>query len=334
MSKARCLISETNDPFFNLATEDFIFKDMSTDENILFLWRNNPSIIIGRNQNPWAECDLKKIEQNNINLVRRQSGGGAVFQDLGNTNFTFLSSRKDYDRKRNFDIIINALERFGIKAIQSGRNDILVGGKKISGSAFKENPDRAFHHGTLLINVNLDKLAEYLTPSPKKLLAKGTTSVRSRVANITEFNSELNHESLTQAIIDEFFKTYNSEKNMEILNHNSLKEIPELNNYYQLLKSNDWRFGETPQFQHQLTERFDWATVDLHLDTDAGRIKKAKLFSDCLNIQLIEEIEKSIQNIDYHPESITNKIEQLKQQLPDSINQIKDFQDWISRELA
>ena len=165
-------------------------------------------------------------------------------------------------------------------------------------------------------------------------MAKGTTSVRSRVANITEFNSELNHESLTQAIIDEFFKTYNSEKNMEILNHNSLKEIPELNNYYQLLKSNDWRFGETPQFQHQLTERFDWATVDLHLDTDAGRIKKAKLFSDCLNIQLIEEIEKSIQNIDYHPESITNKIEQLKQQLPDSINQIKDFQDWISRELA
>ncbi|MEK6909205.1 MAG: lipoate--protein ligase [Nanoarchaeota archaeon] len=334
MSKARCLISETHDPFFNLATEDWIFKDMSTEEHILFLWRNNKTVVIGRNQNPWAECNINKLGENKVNLVRRQSGGGAVFQDLGNTNFTFLSSRSEYDRKRNFDIIIRALEKFGIKAEQSGRNDILVDGKKISGSAFKENPDRAFHHGTLLINVNLNELADYLTPSPKKLLAKGTTSVRSRVANLTEFNQEISHEKLTEAIIEEFFKTYESEKKIESLNNENLKIIPELNNYYQFLKSNDWCFGETPQFQHQLTERFDWATVDLHLDTDGGKISKAKLFSDCLDTQLIEEIERAIHNINYHPEHISNSLELVKERLPHASSQIRDFQDWIKREVT
>ena len=334
MVKARCLLSETNDPFFNLATEDWIFKDMSPEEHILFLWRNNKTVVIGRNQNPWAECNLKKMEENNIHLVRRQSGGGAVFQDLGNTNFTFLSSRSEYNRKRNFDIIINALSKFGIKAEQSGRNDILVDGKKVSGSAFKENPDRAFHHGTLLINVNLRELAEYLTPNPKKLLAKGTTSVRSRVANLTEFNKELSHNNLTEAIIEEFFKTYDAEKKIETLNNEDLQNISELNKYYQLLKSHEWRFGETPQFQHQLTERFDWATVDLHLDTDAGKIKKAKLFSDCLDTQLIEEIEKSLHDVNYHPESITNKLELLKQNLHHAQSQINDFQNWLKRELG
>ena len=333
MEKSICYISQTHDPFFNLATEDWIFRDMDPSQHILFLWRNDKTVVIGRNQNPWAECNLKKMEDNNINLVRRQSGGGAVFQDLGNTNFTFLSSRTDYDRKINFQIIINALNKFGIKAEQTGRNDITINGLKISGSAFKENIDRAFHHGTLLINVNLGELAEYLTPSLKKLQAKGTTSVRARVANLTEFNQNISHSSLTEAIIEEFFKTYNSEKKIEILSHESLKKIPEINNYYEQLKSNQWRFGETPQFQHQLTERFDWATLDLHLNTEAGKITKAKLFSDSLDTQLIEEIEKHLYQVEYNSQRINSQLEILKSNLPHAINQIQDVQNWINREL-
>lgn len=331
--RAKCLISEIHDPYFNLATENFIFNDMSADENILFLWRNCPSIIIGRNQNPWAECNLNKIESDGVNLVRRQSGGGAVYQDLGNSIFTFLSPRSEYDRKRNFDIIINALAKFGVKAEQSGRNDILVNGKKISGSAFKENSDRAFHHGTLLINVNLDKLNDFLTPHPKKLEAKGTPSVRSRVANLVEFNKEINHELLTGAIIEEFFKAYSSDKKIETLSHESLKEIPEINNYYNLLKSNDWILGETPNFKHQLTEKFDWAFIDLHLNTEQGKINKTKLFTDCLDTQLIEEIEKSLHNLDYHPEKICQGIDCIKEKLPHAINQLEDLKSWISREI-
>lgn len=333
MIKAKCLISNSHDPYFNLATEDFIFNEMNVDEHILFLWRNGPSVIIGRNQNPWAECNLKKIEEESVNLVRRQSGGGAVYQDLGNTIFTFLSSKSEYDKKRNFEIIIRALAKFGIKAEQSGRNDILVDGKKISGSAFKENPDRAFHHGTLLINVDLSKLNDLLTPHPKKLEAKGTPSVRSRVANLTEFNGSITHELLTEAIIEEFFKTYNADKKIENLNHDNLRQIPGLNKYYQFLKNKEWILGETPKFKHQITEKFDWAFVDLHLDTDSGKINKAKLFSDCLDTQLVEEIQNSLHNLDYHPQNICNGLECLKEKLPHAQNQINDFQNWIKKEI-
>ena len=334
MAKARCFISDTYDPFFNLATEDWIFNCLDPTEHILFLWRNNPTVVIGRNQNPWAECDIKKISENNVQLVRRQSGGGAVFQDLGNTNFTFLSSREDYDRKKNFEIIIKSLSKLGINAQTSGRNDILVDGKKISGSAFKENPDRAFHHGTLLINVNLNELAQYLTPSPKKLIKHGTTSVKSRVINLVEFNKELTHQILIDSIIDEFFSMYKAEKKVEVLNNKDLQNITKLNDYYQFLKSDNWRFGETPKFQQQLTEHFAWATIDMHLDTEEGKIKKVKIFSDCLDTQLIEETERAIEGLKYNSKSITEKLEILKQTMPHADSQIQDFQNWISNQIT
>lgn len=333
MIKAKCLISNSHDPYFNLATEDFIFNDMNADEHILFLWRNDKSVIIGRNQNPWAECNLKKIEEEGVNLVRRQSGGGAVYQDLGNSIFTFLSPKSEYSRKRNFDIIIRALEKFGIKAEQSGRNDILVDGKKISGSAFKENPDKAFHHGTLLINVDLTKLNDLLTPHPKKLEAKGTQSVKSRVANLVEFNSQINHDLLMDAIIDEFFKEYNTLKQIETLSHENLKQIPSLNKYYEFLKDKNWVLGETPQFKHQLTEKFDWAFVDLHLNTDGGKISKAKLFTDCLDTQLVEEIQNCLNNLEYHPEKICIGLDCIKEKLSYVENQVNDFQNWLKREI-
>ena len=333
MAEAKCFISATYDPWFNLATEDWIFKDLSASEHILFLWRNDKTVVIGRNQNPWAECNLKKMEEKEVKLVRRQSGGGAVFQDLGNTNFTFLSSRENYDRKRNFQIIINALKKLGIEAEQSGRNDILVNGFKVSGSAFKENPDRAFHHGTLLINVNLGELAEYLTPSQKKLLSKGTTSVRSRVANLTEFNKEISHDVLSEAIIDEFFKTYNSEKKVEILDNESLKKIPELNNYYDSLKSHEWCFGETPQFNTHLNERFDWATIDLHINAEKGKISGVKVFSDCLDTQLIELLEKQLHGVEFNGQSVKNSLENLKQNISHATQNIEDIQNWLIKEI-
>lgn len=330
---ARCLILESNDPWLNLSTENWIFNNMDLSENILMFWRNSKSVIIGRTQNPWTECNLKKIEEDNVNLVRRQSGGGAVFQDLGNSIFSFLSPRKDYDKKRNFQIVINALKKFGINAEQSGRNDILVNGLKVSGSAFKENHDRAFHHGTLLIDVNLSEMPSYLTPSEKKLVSKGISSVRSRVANLVDFNPLISHESLVGSIIDEFFKVNNSEKKVEYLKEEYLFTVPEVKEFYDLMKSKEWRIGLTPEFKHQLNERFDWATIDLHLDTDGGKITRAKLFSDCLDPLLIEEMEKCLPNLDYHHESICIGLECVKEKMPHAIQQISDVQNWIKKEL-
>jgi lipoate-protein ligase A len=135
------------------------------------------------------------------------------------------------------------------------------------------------------------------------------------------------------AIIEEFFKTYNSDVKIKKLNQNDLKQIPELNNYYQFLKSKEWILGETPKFKHQLTERFDWAFVDLHLDTDQGKISKAKLFTDCLDTQLVEEIQNNLHNLDYHSEKICTGLDCIKEKLPHTQNQINEFQNWLKREI-
>ncbi|MED6317513.1 MAG: lipoate--protein ligase [Pseudomonadota bacterium] len=186
--KLRILKSAVTNPWFNLATEDWIFNTLNPDSHTLFLWRNSETVVIGRSQNPWVECKTDKMAADDVFLARRQSGGGAVFHDLGNTNFTFLSPKHAYDQTANFTIIINALKKLGIDATLSGRNDMQVGDRKISGSAFKHAADRSFHHGTLLVNANMQKLGDYLNPHPLKLKAKGIKSVRARVANLVAFN--------------------------------------------------------------------------------------------------------------------------------------------------
>jgi len=327
MIKARCLISESNDPWFNLATEDWIFNDLKAEEHILFLWRNKECVIIGRNQNPWTECNLAMMREDGVDLVRRHSGGGAVYQDLNNSIFTFLSPKSGYDKKRNFDIIVNSLKKFGINAEQVGRNDILVDGRKVSGSAFKEKTDRAFHHGTLMIDVDLSKLGNYLTPSKKKMEAKGTKSVVSRVVNLKEFNSFINHDKLMDTIIDEFFSTYGIEKNVEKLSKDDLEKNPGLMKYYEMLKSDSWVLGKTPEFSHHLEQRFEWGGIDLHLDCEEGMIKDVKIFSDALNVEMIKLLEENLKGVAYERDAIERKLGELEG------DEVREFGDWLKGEV-
>ena len=175
MSSLRLFISDSFDPWFNLAVEECIFRQMPADQRVLFLWRNNDTVVIGRAQNPWKECNTRKMESDHIKLARRSSGGGAVFHDKGNTNFTFMAGKPEYDKTVSTNIILSGLSRLGISVSASGRNDLVVncedGERKISGSAYRETKDRGFHHGTVLINADLSRLADYLNPDPKKLQA-------------------------------------------------------------------------------------------------------------------------------------------------------------------
>ena len=199
MSNSRIFISNSHNPWFNLAVEDCIFRSMPTDQRVLFLWRNADTVVIGRAQNPWKECNTRRMEQDGVLLARRQSGGGAVFHDLGNTNFTFMAGKSEYNKEVSTEIVLNALKDIGIDGYANGRNDLVVGEgedmRKFSGSAYRETPDRGFHHGTLLLNADLSRLANYLNPDPKKLQAKGINSVRSRVTNLSELDAEVNHEA-------------------------------------------------------------------------------------------------------------------------------------------
>lgn len=331
--KLRILKSEVTNPWFNLATEDWIFQELDSDTHILFLWRNAETVVIGRSQNPWVECKTDKMEEDGVYLARRQSGGGAVFHDLGNTNFTFLSPKEDYNQDANFQIIINALNKLGIEATQSGRNDMQVGDRKISGSAFKHAVDRSFHHGTVLVNANMQKLADYLNPHPLKLQAKGIKSVRSRVANLVEFNDSITHESLSQAIIDAFCDYYGETVDVEELDEASLKNEPHLNKYYQQMADWNWRFGKTPAFSHHIETRFDWGIIDLHLDVEQALIKDVVIFSDALNVELIEVLKAALVGTRYTLDSVQSTLDNLKQTQPEVADQVTDFQAWLLRKM-
>ena len=334
----RVMISETFDPWFNLATEDWIFRDMDPNVKILFLWRNDKTVVIGRFQNPWSECNTQKMEEDGIKLARRQSGGGAVFHDLGNTNFTFLSSKETFDKAVNNKIITNALNSFGLNTFASGRNDILVmtdeGEKKFSGSAFKETKDRSFHHGTVLINADMTKLGSYLNPNVKKLQSKGITSVRARVTNLAELNADINHDEVCSRIIQEFFNHYQAECPIEILDHEYLKTIPALNAHFQKMSDWNWRFGEAPQFNHQMTERFAWGLVEVHLDVHKAQVEKSQIFSDSLHPEMIEHLMASLQNIPYTKEAFQKAIRNVSDELPMISEYLQEFEEWIVKEIS
>ncbi len=331
--KLRILKSAVTNPWFNLATEDWIFQALDANSHTLFLWRNSETVVIGRSQNPWVECKIDKMEADDVFLARRQSGGGAVFHDLGNTNFTFLSPKDSYDQEANFTIIINALKKLGIDAELSGRNDMQVGDKKISGNAFKHAADRSFHHGTLLVNANMQKLGDYLNPHPLKLKAKGIKSVRARVANLVEFNENINHETLSNAIIEAFCDYYGETAPVEELDEASLAKQPTLNKYYEQIADWDWRFGKTPEFSHHIETRFDWGIIDLHLDVKQAVITDVVIFSDALNVELIDLLKETLTDVKYSPQDIKHTLNQLTTAHPELAAQVDDFKMWLISEV-
>ncbi len=190
-------ISQCHDPYLNPTFENWLFQNKAQEHPILFLWQNKPSIIIGRAQNPWLECDLTELEKDSIDVIRRQSGGGTVYHDLGNLNYTFICPNTHYDKQKNLQTVIDALAQLDIKAQVSPRNDIIVKdksgeNKKVSGCAFRETKHKSFHHGTLLINTDTSNLIRYLHHKQDQGIdAKGVASVRSKVINLSELNQTL-----------------------------------------------------------------------------------------------------------------------------------------------
>ena len=198
------------DPYENLALEEALLDRVSPGELILYLWQNERTVVIGRNQNPWKECRTALLAEEGGRLARRLSGGGAVFHDLGNLNFTFLMAAEDYDLPRQLTVLERACQSLGIPAQRSGRNDLLADGRKFSGNAFYKHNGKAYHHGTLMVDVDLEKVQRYLSPSKAKLAAKGVDSVRSRVVNLREFVPTLTVAQLAAALVAALADVYNA----------------------------------------------------------------------------------------------------------------------------
>ncbi|ELR20191.1 lipoyltransferase and lipoateprotein ligase [Acanthamoeba castellanii str. Neff] len=332
-SKVKVYVTSTTDPLFNIATEEWIFREGDPTKQTLYLWRNAPTVVIGRHQNPFKECHLSVMERENVVLARRYSGGGAVYQDLGNTNFTFLSNVGAFDKVRNSGILINALKkRFNITASASGRNDILVDGKKISGSAYKISNGRALHHGTMLINVDFASLGKILNPDKAKLKSKGVDSVQARVQNLKDLNPEVDHESMCDALVEEFYKTYEDRCEIEYLKHEMLASIPSLANTYATLQDWKWRFGETPAFEHSLEKRFTWGNIDLLINAKNGRITEVKIFSDSLYPQMIDDLTLALHGRTYDKQGVTEAIEATQSKMKEVDNveaNLEELKEWL-----
>ena len=337
MSSLRVLFSTSYDPWFNLAVEDAIFRQMPSTQRVLFLWRNDNTVVIGRAQNPWKECNTRKMEQDNVKLARRSSGGGAVFHDLGNTCFTFMAAKPEYDKTISTQIIIDAMASLNLTITASGRNDLVLktadGDKKISGSAYKETVDRGFHHGTLLLDANLNRLAEYLNPDPKKLQAKGITSVKGRVTNLKNYRQDIDHNMVCQAIIDAFFNHYGERVEPEFISAETPPNIPQFNEIFAKQSSWQWNFGNAPAFSHLLEERFKWGGIEIHFDIEHGYISECKIFTDSLQPAPIEALAEQLIHCQYSVNAIDAIFKPLQQRYPDFQNELQELNCWLIEQI-
>lgn len=315
-------ISNSNDPAFNLAFEEYLVNSISKTDEVLYLWQNQNTVVIGRNQNPWKECNWKRLYSDGGKMVRRLSGGGAVFHDLGNLNFTFITKDDENKVEENIGVIIEALKSLGIDAYFSGKNDILVDGNKISGNAYFSENEILCHHGTLLIDADITKLSNYLKVSELKLKSKGIDSVKSRVINIKEINCDLTVDILIDTLTDKFNDELNSDE-IYFIDENSESHLSELINKY---NSWEWNFGSSPQFDIELRNRFEWGEVDINLIVEDGVIEDIKVYSDCNDTNLSQKIEDILNGIKFQKEDFLESVYKINDDSKsDLINWFRDI---------
>lgn len=275
-------------PYENLALEEMLLTHVPENSCILYLWQNQRTVVIGKNQNAWKECRVKELEDDGGCLARRLSGGGAVFHDLGNLNFTFLMNSEDYDLSRQLEVILQGVASLGIAAQKSGRNDVTTAdGRKFSGNAFYHHGGKSYHHGTLMLQVDKDLVARYLNVSAAKLSSKGVSSVKSRVVNLTELQPGLTVDAVKSALVAAFQQVYGLPAQpfpVERLDGAETAALAARN------ASFDWRLGRKIPFDWQGECRFPWGGVELELRVDSGRVQEAALYSDAMDGDLIPRI--------------------------------------------
>lgn len=284
--KLQIIIGDQDNPYLNLAVESELLDNFLENTITLFLWRNKQTVVIGTNQNPYSECDVASLLNEGGHLARRRTGGGAVYHDLGNLNFSFIADKKIYDVKKQMQVIQKALLNFNLETEVSGRNDITYQGRKFSGNAFAKTKYQGLHHGTILIKTDGERLQKYLKVKPAKLHKHGVKSVASRVINLSEV-AEITSENIIPHLIKAFEEVYQGAAT--IINFNDLcnEEAIKLS---QKISSDEYLFGKWKEFHTNKSETFDWGSVDIDLDIDEenGIIKDINIASDSLEPASIE----------------------------------------------
>ncbi|WP_424565541.1 lipoate--protein ligase [Tepidibacillus fermentans] len=301
---------ESHDPRINLAEEEYVLKYLDPNETYLLFYINEPSIIIGRNQNTMEEINHQYVKDHGIHVVRRLSGGGAVYHDLGNLNFSIIT-KDDGESFRNFrrftEPVIKALHRLGVNAELSGRNDITVGGRKISGNAQFSYKGRMFSHGTLLFNSEIDHVVAALNVNMEKIQSKGIKSIRSRVANIREFlDREMDIIEFKNQLLHNLYEDYEQIPTYTLTEQDYEKVMEISRERYQ---NWDWNFGKSPAFNVKGSKRFEGVgQIDIRLDVKSGKIENAKIYGDFFGNGDISLIENRLKGLRYDEEEIRNAL--------------------------
>lgn len=301
----RIFQSDSLDPYYNLAVERQLLEQVAQGQCILYLWQNQNTVVIGKNQNPWLECRTSLLETEGGHLARRLSGGGAVFHDTGNLNFTFLLRDEDYDVDRQLSVIAEACALAGIRVEKSGRNDLLAEGRKFSGNAFYHHGGRAYHHGTLMIDVDKDKLQRYLSPPKAKLEAKGVASVRSRVVNLKELSPDLTCDNMRLLMAQAFEKVYGLAASPVVLqdsDHTAIEAFRKVNESWEFL------YGARLPFTFRCEGRFPWGGIELQLRTESGIVTEAKVYSDAMDWQLAPTAEAALTGCQFRVDALQSAL--------------------------
>lgn len=300
------------DPRINLAIEEYALKNLDINETYLLFYINQPSIIIGKNQNTIEEINQKYVDDQQIIVVRRLSGGGAVYHDLGNLNFSFIT-KDDGDSFHNFkkftEPVVKALGKLGIQAELSGRNDIMAEGKKISGNAMFATKGRMFSHGTLLFNSEMEHIVSALKVKKDKIESKGIKSIRSRVGNIADFLKEpMTVEEFRSFLLKNIFED-RTEIPEYVLTEEDWKNIYKISE--ERYQQWDWNYGKSPKFNLQHTHRFPVGSIDLRLEVNKGKINNCKIFGDFFGVGDVQDIEKKLIGIRYEKAEVASVLDDV-----------------------
>ncbi len=328
IKKIKYVITKETNPYKNLALEAYLLNTVKEDECILYLWQNERTVVIGKNQNPWKECKVAELEEDGGSLVRRMSGGGAVFHDLGNLNFTFLVTKENYDVERQLQVILEAVRLRGIPAEKTGRNDISVEGRKFSGNAYFSDGFHCYHHGTILVKADMKMLSHYLNVSREKLVSKGVESVRSRVTNLTEYHPDLSIDMVKEDLVKAFESIYKL-----IPEEVEITQLPEqeLKKYEDKFSSWEWIYGKNISFNYCIGRRFSWGDIEIGFEVESGVIKDCRVFSDSLEIELFELIAARLCGLRFSSNEVVKELNQMAVQ-ETVIGILADIVDFIQEE--
>ena len=303
IERTTVFVAKGHNPHRNLALEALLTESMPAGEAGLKLWQKDNAVIIGAGQNAWRECDIAAMERDRVLLARRPSGGGAVFHDLGNLNFSFFLPRAAYDVERQLGVVLSAVRSFGVAAEMTGRNDLTANGRKFSGNAFRFVHDRALHHGTLLVCADMARGEKYLSVSPEKLKSKGVASVRARVVNLAEL-ANVNVAQLAEALATAFAAEYGPACRVEA----EALDLPGLEERAARYASWEWNFARSPRGEIEREHRFAWGGVQILFSVLAGNIVDVFAYTDAMDENFAKKIRSALESCPFQPTLVEERL--------------------------